>query len=99
MSREGAIKIEGVVVDAVNDRLYRVEFANGHRVLGHLPRSGEMIDSRAGVSPATQMIDDRGRDACPALGKRRLFSVGDKVTVEMSPFDFSKGRICLENFI
>ncbi len=72
MPREGAINIEGVVVEALNDRLYRVELANGHRLLGHLPR---------------------GRKTQHAI--RNTFSVGATVTLEMSCFDFSKGRILL----
>jgi translation initiation factor IF-1 len=62
-------------VEVLSQRLCRVEFQNGHRVLAHF--------SRARRSESRQ-------NACPAM-----FGVGDKVTVEMSPFDFSKGRIWL----
>ena len=71
MSREDAIKIEGTVVDVLPNSLYRVELANGHRILAH------------------------------TTGKMRLSFVkvltGDKVTVEMSPYDLSKGCILVRN--
>jgi translation initiation factor IF-1 len=57
-----------VIVEALSERLCRVEFKNGHRLLAHLA----------------------GRRVKPAGLK-----AGDKVTVEMSPFDFSRGRILL----
>ena len=71
MSRDDAIKVEGAVVEALNHRLFRVELANGHRLLAHLSRR------------VTQQVTEK------------RFRVGDTVTVEMSPFDFSKGRIRL----
>ena len=68
MPRKDAIEIEGAIVEALSQRLYRVEFKNGHRFLAHVP----------------------GKPSGAAAPK-----VGEKVTVEMSPFDFSKGRILL----
>ena len=76
MSREGAIKVEGAVVEVLNERLFRVQLSNGHRLLAHLPRGKAR---QAGQRQAPQ---------------GRAFNVGEKVTVEMSPFDFSKGRVC-----
>ncbi|MCI0538797.1 MAG: translation initiation factor IF-1 [Verrucomicrobiales bacterium] len=35
MSREEAIKAEGRVVEVLSNRVFRVELANGHRVLAH----------------------------------------------------------------
>ena len=67
MSQEDAIKAEGTVVQVLPNTMFRVELANGHRLLAHV--SGRM---RIHV----------GR-----------FSLGEKVTVEMSPYDFSQGRI------
>jgi translation initiation factor IF-1 len=81
VSREAGIKIEGVVVEVLSERLYRVEFRNGHRLLAHLPRG-------AGCG-------FRGPDKRNTQQATRVFQVGDKVTLEMSPFDFSKGRIWL----
>jgi len=78
MSREAGIKIEGVVVEVLSERLYRVEFRNGHRLLAHLPRL---------------LRGPEEQNSQPA--SRPTFQVGDKVMLEMSPFDFSKGRIWL----
>ena len=38
MSRPGAIEVQGVVVEVLRDKLYRVELPNGHKVLGHLAK-------------------------------------------------------------
>ena len=35
MSREEAIKAEGRVVEVLSSKLFRVELANGHRLLAH----------------------------------------------------------------
>ena len=71
MPGEGAIRLEGVVVEILKEaRLFRVELANGHRLRGH-------VSAR------------RQREAT-------ALKPGDKVNLEMSPFDFSKGRILLE---
>ena len=35
MAREDAIEVVGAVVEALPNALYRVELANGHRVLAH----------------------------------------------------------------
>lgn len=70
MPRTDAIEIEGVVVEALPNKTYRVELANGHRVVAFVP------------------------------GRARLqfirFAVGDKVKLEMSPYDLSEGRIVLQ---
>lgn len=70
MAREDAIKVEGVVLEALPNRTYRVGLANGHRVVAFV------------------------------AGKRRLNFVklasGDKVTLELSPYDLSEGRIITE---
>ena len=69
MSREGAIKVEGIVVEALPNNLYRVSLANGHQVMGHVSR---------------KMRSDLVQ-----------FAPGDKVNLEMSPYDLSKGCIVL----
>ena len=67
MAREDAISVKGRIVEALTRSLFRVELANGHRLVAHVS------------------------------GKRRLaferMSPGDEVTVEMSPYDLSKGCI------
>jgi translation initiation factor IF-1 len=68
--REGAIKVEGRVVEVLKETLFRVELSNRHRFLAHV--------------------------ACKAGANRVRLSPGDKVTVEMSPYDLSKGRIMLD---
>ncbi|HYT59845.1 MAG TPA: translation initiation factor IF-1 [Haliangiales bacterium] len=73
MPREDAIKIEGTVVEVLQDILFRVELPNRHRLLAYT--------------------------AGKARAKRVRFAPGDKVTVEMSPYDLSKGRITAENQI
>ena len=70
MPREGAIKVEGTVVEVLKETLFRVELSNRHRFLAH-------IGGRAAA---------KGVHLAP----------GDRVTVEMSPYDLSKGRITLE---
>ena len=70
MPREGAIKVEGTVVEVLKETLFRVELPNRHRFLAHV--------------------------AGKARAKGVRLSPGDKVTVEMSPYDLSKGRIMLD---
>jgi len=67
VAREGAIKIEGAVVETLPHGMFRVELTNGHRVLAH--GKGRARMSLTGLAP------------------------GDKVLLEMSLFDLSKGRI------
>ena len=67
MARADAIEVEGTVVETLPRRLYRVELANGHRLLAHFGR-------KAGLNPDS-------------------LKPGDKVMLELSPFDLSKGRI------
>jgi translation initiation factor IF-1 len=70
MAREGAIEVEGAIVEVLPNRMYRVELANGHRLLAYV------------------------------AGKTRLsfvrLALGDKVRLEMSPYDLSAGRIVVE---
>ena len=70
MAREGAIEVEGVVVDFLPNQMYRVELTNGHRLLAFV--TGKARLSFARLAP------------------------GDKVRLELSPYDLSAGRIILE---
>jgi translation initiation factor IF-1 len=70
MAREGAIEAEGVVVELLPNKMYRVELANGHRLLAFM--TGKARLSFARLAP------------------------GDKVRLELSPFDLSAGRIIVE---
>ena len=67
MSKKEAIEVEGTVVEALPNATFRVELANGHKVLAHIS------------------------------GKIRLHYIrilpGDRVLVELSPYDLTRGRI------
>jgi translation initiation factor IF-1 len=67
MAKEDSIQVEGTVVEALPNAMFRVELENGHRVLAHV--SGKMRMHFIKILP------------------------GDKVTVELSPYDLSRGRI------
>jgi translation initiation factor IF-1 len=61
------ISLEGKVLEALPNAMFRVELDNGLAVLGHI--SGKMRINYIKITP------------------------GDRVTVELSPYDLSKGRI------
>ena len=67
MPKEEAITVEGTVVEALPNTMFRVELENKHIVLAHV--SGKMRMHFIKILP------------------------GDRVTVEMSPYDLTKGRI------
>ena len=66
MARD-AIRVEGIVREALPNAMFTVELENGHKVLAHV--SGKMRMHFIRILP------------------------GDKVTVELSPYDLAKGRI------
>lgn len=61
------IEVEGVVLEALPNAVFRVELANKHQVLAHI--SGKMRMHFIRVLP------------------------GDRVLVELSPYDLSRGRV------
>jgi translation initiation factor IF-1 len=65
--KDGAIEVEGTVVEPLPNAMFRVELANGHRVLAHI--SGKMRMHYIRILP------------------------GDRVVVELSPYDLNRGRI------
>jgi translation initiation factor IF-1 len=67
MAKKEAIEVEGTVVEALPNATFRVELANGHKVLAHI--SGKIRVHYIRVLP------------------------GDRVLVELSPYDLSRGRI------
>lgn len=67
MAKEEQIEMEGTVVDALPNTMFRVELDNGHVILAHI--SGKMRKNYIRILK------------------------GDKVTVEMTPYDLTKGRI------
>ena len=67
MAKKDGIEVEGTVAESLPNAVFRVELANGHRVLAHI--SGKMRMNFIRVLP------------------------GDRVLVELSPYDLSRGRI------
>ena len=67
MSKDDAIQMDGKVVEALPDAMFRVELANGYQIMAHI--SGKMRQNFIRIYP------------------------GDKVTVELSPYDLTRGRI------
>lgn len=65
--KEEAITVDGKVLETLPNATFRVELANGHKVLAHV--SGKMRMNFIRILP------------------------GDTVTVELSPYDLSRGRI------
>jgi len=70
MARTDAFKVEGIVLEALANKTYRVELANGHRLLAF--RIGK---AKASVA---------------------RFARGDKVSLQLSPYDLSIGRIVVD---
>ncbi len=64
---EGALEVEGTIVQVLAGTMFKVELANKHLVLAHI--SGKM--------------------------RKRFIKlvIGDRVRMEMSPYDTTKGRI------
>ncbi len=65
--KEEAIEVEGTIVEPLPNAMFRVELANGHRVLAHV--SGKIRMNFIRILP------------------------GDRVLVELSPYDLTHGRI------
>ena len=67
MSKEDVIEVEGIVVDALPNAVFKVKLDNGHEVMAHI--SGKLRQHYIKILP------------------------GDKVTMELSPYDLTRGRI------
>ena len=67
MAKQEGVTVEGTVVEALPNAMFRVKLDNEHVVLAHIS------------------------------GKMRMYFIkilpGDKVTVELSPYDLKRGRI------
>ena len=67
MAKDDVLELEGTVLEALPNAMFKVELENGHQILAHIS------------------------------GKLRMLYIrllpGDKVTVEMSTYDLTKGRI------
>ena len=67
MAKQTSIEVDGTIVEALSNAMFRVELENGHIIVAHI--SGKM-----------------------RMNYIKILT-GDKVRVEMSPYDLSKGRI------
>ena len=67
MAKQEAIEIDGTILEALSNAMFRVRLENGHEIIAHI--SGKMRMHYIRILP------------------------GDKVKVEMSPYDLSTGRI------
>ena len=67
MAKQASIQLDGTVVEALGNAMFRVELENGHQITAHI--SGKMRMHYIKILP------------------------GDKVQIEMSPYDLTKGRI------
>ena len=67
MSKQDIIEVEGVIIDALPNAMFKVELDNGHQVLAHI--SGKIRVNFIRILP------------------------GDRVKLELSPYDLTKGRI------
>jgi translation initiation factor IF-1 len=68
--REDAFRVEGRVTEALPNGTFRVELANGHRLLAFV--TSRTQEEFSGVKP------------------------GDKVKLQLTPFDLSTGRLLVE---
>jgi translation initiation factor IF-1 len=66
-AKEATLTVDGTIVEALPNTMFRIDLDNGHRILGHI--SGKMRKHYIRILP------------------------GDKVTVELSPYDLTRGRI------
>lgn len=71
MSKSDVIEVEGTVIDALPNAIFKVKLENDHEVLAHI--SGKL-----------------------RMNYIRILA-GDKVTVELSPYDLTRGRITWRN--
>ena len=67
MSKDEEIELEGTVVEALPNTMFKVDIGNGHVILAHI--SGKLRMNYSRILP------------------------GDKVTIQMSPYDLTRGRI------
>ncbi|WP_427340481.1 translation initiation factor IF-1 [Caloranaerobacter sp. DY30410] len=67
MSKKDVIEVEGTVIEALPNAMFKVRLDNGHELLAHI--SGKLRMNFIRILP------------------------GDRVTVELSPYDLTRGRI------
>ena len=67
MSKDDVFEIEGTVIEALPNAIFKVKLVNGHQIIAHV--SGKIRMNYISILP------------------------GDRVTVELSPYDLTRGRI------
>ena len=67
MAKQASIELDGTIIEALSNAMFKVELENGHVIVAHI--SGKMRMHYIKILP------------------------GDKVKLEMSPYDLTKGRI------
>lgn len=67
MPKDDALELEGTVIEALPNTMFKVQLENGHIILAHI--SGKLRMHNIRILP------------------------GDKVTLEMSPYDLTRARI------
>ena len=67
MAKQLSIELDGTIIEALSNAMFRVELEGGHIITAHI--SGKMRMHYIRILP------------------------GDKVRLEMSPYDLTKGRI------
>ncbi len=67
MAKQASIELDGTIVEALSNAMFKVSLENGHTIVAHI--SGKMRMHYIKILP------------------------GDKVKLEMSPYDLTKGRI------
>ena len=67
MAKQANIEIDGTIIEALSNAMFRAELENGHIVTAHI--SGKMRMHYIKILP------------------------GDRVKVELSPYDLTRGRI------
>ncbi len=67
MAKQQSFKVDGTILEALPNAMFRVELENGHEIIAYI--SGKMRMNYIKILP------------------------GDRVSLEMSPYDLTKGRI------
>ena len=67
MAKQSNIEVDGIIIEALSNAMFRVRLENQHELIAHI--SGKMRMNYIRILP------------------------GDKVRLEMSPYDLSKARI------
>ena len=78
MSKEDVIEVEGIVREAMPNAIFKVELLSEDKDTGRLTPNGHVLLAHISGKLRTNFI--------------RILP-GDKVTMEMSPYDLTKARI------